>query len=336
LTHRLRQGGLWSGCGLDDRESQSRLGLRWTLMDVAYQLQRCSCRRRGAPSDVRLLTAPWDEQSDPVGLSGWSGHACHRCLSFALTTLVAPMVVIHHEQIERLVGDVALTTREGGSDEGMHHRDQRRGPDKGIARLKHPWLPWCKRPIEKTCGTMEPPVSLAVMRLLFRGVRWLRERRMLPREHQPIARLLRPHGQKWGRSRCHVRKRDDHSVEVRLHRCEDCRKRGLVERVDHGSRGASTLRVRCRPYAASRRGHRGGRLHGANGGAKRVDRLVRWRAHQRGALVHRVGDALAEGTRLWQERTVPRRRLPSPGPPRLCALMDAAGSRALATQGTAH
>jgi hypothetical protein len=100
------------------------------------------------------------------------------------------MVMVKHDQIEGLLGDLPFGAIEVRSEEGIDQFDQRRSLHNGIQFLKNPRLQWCKLLLKKTFGKIQPLLALMLMVAFLFGMSLVGEMRMVPSQDQCISYLL--------------------------------------------------------------------------------------------------------------------------------------------------
>ena len=127
-----------------------------------------------------------DEQRNPVNLSSFSSQECNWRLPLSLPTFVAPMILVKHEQIEGLLGDLPFGAIEGRSNECIDQFDQRRGLHNSIQFLKNHRFQRFKLIIKETFGHLQPLLALVLMVALVLGLRLLGEMLVVPSQHPCI------------------------------------------------------------------------------------------------------------------------------------------------------
>ena len=88
-------------------------------------------------------------------------------MSFA--TFIAMMIMVKHDQIEGLLGDVPFATIERRANESMHHLDQRGGPYNGVELVEHQCFERVKCIAKEPFGARQPELSFSVMVTLWLG-----------------------------------------------------------------------------------------------------------------------------------------------------------------------
>ena len=74
-----------------------------------------------------------------------------------------------HDQIEGLLGDLPFATIERGTNESMHHLDQRGGPYNGVELVEHQCCARVKFLAKKPFGARQPERSFSLMVTLWLG-----------------------------------------------------------------------------------------------------------------------------------------------------------------------
>src|SRR2546422_5964003 len=126
------------------------------------------------------------------------------------------MVMIKHEQIECLLGDLPFTTMEIRPDERIDHLDQRRGADNRVKLVKHQCFERCNVQVKQPIGAIEPLLSLKVMVMLLLALRLMTQMMMVPSENQCIEDLLRNLSKELGINHFGLLIRDDDIVKMSL------------------------------------------------------------------------------------------------------------------------
>jgi hypothetical protein len=104
------------------------------------------------------------------------------------------MVMVKHEQISGLLGDLPFGAIAGRSDEGIDQFDQRRGLNNGIQFLKNHRLKQCTLIIKETFSKIQPLLALVLMVALLLGMRVVGEMLVVPSQYECISYLLRYKG----------------------------------------------------------------------------------------------------------------------------------------------
>jgi hypothetical protein len=77
------------------------------------------------------------------------------------------MVMVKHDQIEGLLGDLPFTTIERGAKEGIHHLDQRGSPYNGVKLVEHQGFERVKFLAKEPFSARQPEIAFAVMVTLW-------------------------------------------------------------------------------------------------------------------------------------------------------------------------
>ena len=104
----------------------------------------------------------------------------------ALAALVAPMIMVKHHQISRLLGDLPLTAIERGTKERIHHLDQRGGPNNGVELVEHQRFEGVKLVAQEPFGAPQPEGSFLLMVTLWLRPGLVDEMLMVPCQHEKI------------------------------------------------------------------------------------------------------------------------------------------------------
>ncbi len=187
-------------------------------MQGGPELKRCSCRLTGVVRGLLLPMDLWPSQLHPVGFSGFPRQEVNGGLACPCATFVATMVLVKHEQLESLLGDVPFATRQRRADQGIDHLHQRGSADNGIEWRTSPRVERDKCLGEEPFGASQPVIAFVLMVMLLLGLSWRAHMIMVPRQHKKISRLPRHNGKQWCIHRFGLRKRNHHIVNMRLHR----------------------------------------------------------------------------------------------------------------------
>lgn len=206
----------------------NRLSIRVSTV-VDHQVKRWS-RGQGAVVCGGLLPRDLlEQQHPPFRLEGLPRQECKRRLPCAFAAFVTTMIMVKHDQIEGLLGDLPFATLERGANERMHHLDQRGGPYKGVKLVEHQDVERVKVIAKEPCGARQPAFSFAVMVTLGLGWCLARAMIMVPRQHENIHDIVRHHGTEFRINRFGLCKRDDHVIDRRVNGFERVGKGGAVE-----------------------------------------------------------------------------------------------------------
>ena len=63
------------------------------------------------------------------------------------------MIMVKHDQIQGLLGDLSFATIERGAKKTIDHLDQRGGPYNGVELVEHQRFEGVKGVAKQTCGT---------------------------------------------------------------------------------------------------------------------------------------------------------------------------------------
>ena len=151
----------------------------------------------------------------------------------AFAALVTPMIMVKHDQIQGLLGDLSLATPPRGAKERMDHLDQRGGPHNGVERIEHQGFEEVKGLAKEPCGARQPALAFSVMVALVFGPGLGDEMSMVPCQHEKIQGLVRHHGTECTINRFGLGKRDSPSINVLVHGCERVGHGSAVECGDH-------------------------------------------------------------------------------------------------------
>ena len=143
------------------------------------------------------------------------------------------MIMVEHDQIEGLLGDLSFATIEGGTHQALDHLDQRGAPDTGVEFLKHPGCERVKFLTKEPGGARQPALAFSVMIALGMCVRLIEEMIMVPRQYEKISDIVRHHRAEFSINRLGLLKRDDHIIDVRAHGLERCGQGSAVECFKH-------------------------------------------------------------------------------------------------------
>ena len=150
----------------------------------------------------------------------------------ALATLVAPMMMGKHEQIEGLLGDLPFATLKRGTHERIHPLDQRGRSYNGVEFVESQRFEGGTRVAEEPCGARQPEVSFLLMVPLWLRPRLRDEMLMVPRQHEKISGLVRSHGTEFSMHGFSLCKRDDNVIESRAQGLARVGNGGAVECCD--------------------------------------------------------------------------------------------------------
>ena len=150
----------------------------------------------------------------------------------ALAALVAPMIMVKHDQISRLLGDRPFTAIEIGTNERIDPLDQRGGPYNRVELVEHPRFEGVKLVANEPCGACQPAVSFLVMVTLGLRPRLIDEMIMVSRQHEKISGLVRDHGTEFSMNGFGLGKRDDNVIEMCTNGLERVGNGGAVELCD--------------------------------------------------------------------------------------------------------
>ena len=141
-------------------------------------------------------------------------------------------VRVHHDQIAPCLGDLPCATLERGPAESIDHLDQRGGAEHRVALLKHHGLSGLKVMRKEPIGAIEPPGSFTGMGPFLPGWAWMTQMLRVPSDHACLSDLRRPPLQERCRPQCGWLLRDNASVEVRSHGCEEGTQGSRVARFE--------------------------------------------------------------------------------------------------------
>ena len=183
--------------------------------------------------DALLWVDLLEEQLPPRRISRLAGQECNGGLPLAFSTLVASMMMVKHEQIEGLLGDLPSATLQRGPNERMDHFDQRGGPDKSVELVEHQRFEGVKLVANATCGARQPARAFSLLSTRVRRLRLGDKRLIVPCQHEQRAGLVRPHG-----TACRIHgfglcTGDSNVIERRAEGREGGGNGGAVERCDH-------------------------------------------------------------------------------------------------------
>jgi len=184
---------------------------------VDQQLQRWSRWRGVGVCGVLGAVDLLESQLPPLGLSGLSGQECNGSFALAFATFVAMRIMVEHDQIEGLLGDLAFATLAIGAHEPIDHLDQRGGPDNGVQLVEHQGLEGIQFLMQAPSGARQPQLARSVMIALGMGVRLVEEMIMVPRQHETIHDSVRHHSTECSINRLGVLQGDDNSIDMRAH-----------------------------------------------------------------------------------------------------------------------
>lgn len=173
-----------------------------------------------------------DAQLHPVGCSSFSGPEFHRGFPLAVATFIATRVMVNHDQIYGLLGDVTFGAMEGRADACMDQFNQRRGVHHGIKFLTHPCLKRFTWMSTATFGTIQPLLALVLMGALVLGLRLGGERRVVPRQHQSLSKLVRSPVTQGGMQGCGLCTRREDSVQRGSNRLKKLPEHGISDLFD--------------------------------------------------------------------------------------------------------
>src|SRR5438128_8727857 len=100
------------------------------------------------------------------------------------------MIMVEHDQIERLLGDVSFATMQRGTKERIDHLDERRGPDNRVELVEHQRFEGVKGLVKESVGTRQPEVSFSLMRALLLRPRLRAYMILVPGQHEEIQGLV--------------------------------------------------------------------------------------------------------------------------------------------------
>jgi len=170
-----------------------------------------------------------ESQLPPRRLEGLAGQECNGGLALAFTALVAPMVMVKHEQIEGRLGDLSFATIERGPNERIDHLDERGGPDNRVELVEHQGCKGITLVANEPCGACQPALAFSVMIALGRCGRLRGEMLMVPREDEKCEGLVRYDGPECRINGFGLGKRDDQVIERRTDGREGGGNGGAVE-----------------------------------------------------------------------------------------------------------
>ena len=151
----------------------------------------------------------------------------------AFAALVASRIMVKQDQIEGFLGDLPFATIKRRTKERIDHLDQRRGPYNGVEFVEHQRFEGGKLVASQPFGARQPEGSFFLMGTLWLRPRLVDERIMVPRQHEPIAGIVRNHGTAFSRHRFGLLERDDHVIDMLAKRLERVGNGSAVERCDH-------------------------------------------------------------------------------------------------------
>ena len=117
------------------------------------------------------------------------------------------MIMVKHDQIQGLLGDLPFATIEIGAYERIDHLDQRGGPDNRVELVAHQRIERLKGVAKKTVGTCQPEVSFSLMVAPLLGPRLIAAMIMVPGQHEEISGIVRHHSMEFNGDRFDVLKR---------------------------------------------------------------------------------------------------------------------------------
>lgn len=150
----------------------------------------------------------------------------------ALAALVAPMILVKHDRIYGLLGDLPLATRERGTHEPLDHFDQRGSPDNGVELVDSQRFEGGKRVAKEPFGARQPAVSFSLMVALLLRLRLVEDVIMVPGRHEEISGSMWHHGTECRIHRFGVCARDYYIIKMRTNGLERCAHGSAVECVD--------------------------------------------------------------------------------------------------------
>jgi hypothetical protein len=107
------------------------------------------------------------------------------------------------------------------AEERMDHLDQGGGADNRVEWITPPSVYGCKVMVQEPIGAIEPLVSCTVMVTFLLGLALMTQMIMVPSDQGRVEDVLRDPLQELCIHHCGVLRRDNDSVEVRSHGCED-------------------------------------------------------------------------------------------------------------------
>ena len=87
-------------------------------------MQRWSCRHSIRVCDALLRVELAAQQFPPWHGEGFSCQEFQRGLALALATLIAPVIMVKHDQISGFLSDVPFAAMQIGTQEPVDHLDQ--------------------------------------------------------------------------------------------------------------------------------------------------------------------------------------------------------------------
>ena len=143
------------------------------------------------------------------------------------------MIMVKHDEIEGLLGDLPFATIERGTHEPIDHLDQRGGPHNGVELVKYQHFEGVTGVTQETVGTRQPEVSFWLMVAFFLRPRLVASRRMVPGQHKEISGSLGHHETEFRSNRFGVFEWDSQGIEMLAQGRERFADGGAVERCEH-------------------------------------------------------------------------------------------------------
>jgi len=144
------------------------------------------------------------------------------------------MVMVKHDQIYGLLGDLSFATIERGAKKSIHHLDQRGGPYDGVELVENQRFERVKLLFKEAFGTRQPFISFPVMVTLVLGVSLGGKMIMVPRQHEKISGRVRNHCTECSINRFRLCKRDDNVIDMCVNGLQRIGNGGAGKIFDHG------------------------------------------------------------------------------------------------------
>jgi len=143
------------------------------------------------------------------------------------------MILVKHDEIEGLWGDLPLATLARGTHERIDHLDQRGGPYNRVELVKHSNLEGVKGVTKETGSARQAERSFSLMIALLLRPRLGAQMLMVPGQHEKISGIVWHHSTECSGDRVDVLKRHSQVIDMLANGLERLGNRRAVARVDH-------------------------------------------------------------------------------------------------------
>ena len=192
---------------------RSRLPIRVPLV-VGHALM---CRSQWQGTVVFGVLLPLELRNDklpPLRLQAFPGQEFEGGLACSSAAFVATMIMVEHDQIQGLLGELSFAAVEIRANQGVHHLDQRGGPHDGFELLENQRFERLEIITKETFGERQPLIPFRLMVTFLLGSGLMEEMVMMPGQNEKTQDIAR-----------------NHFTELRINRLRLCKRPITNERV---------------------------------------------------------------------------------------------------------